>query len=234
MRGKVGASWSQQSRVRMIKTNEAVDWEKLGTLLFVSLTYHYCPSTGAEAKRHLMAFKRRFERRYGLAQASWKLEFQRRGVPHFHLLMKCPEGETNVSMREWIAQAWWEVCGKQSDEHLTAGTEVDYWRSERSPGGYFAKYGTAKGKEYQNNAPEGWAPGRWWGLWRIKPEWEQQNITPAEFWRLRRFCVRLKASRGGVGRGVARTFQGTWVRGDGLSRAIQWAREGEPVQVESP
>ena len=222
LRGEISA-WSSQSRTRLVKMSEAIEWGALGKLVFITLTYKDGPETGEECKKDLKMWYQRWRDTFGAARGMWKLEFQRRGIPHYHLLLESPV-ENIEKLRDWVARSWWEVVGSGDEDHLRAGTEVDWWRSDRSPGGYFAKYGMVKGKEYQNQVPEGWKPGRWWGYWGVSVQWDELNITQEEFWRLRRLFLRLKRSRGGSPRAMKRAYQGTWIRGEDLGRLVEWVR----------
>lgn len=225
LRGKIEA-WSRQSRSRLVKTAEAIEWEALGDLLFVTLTYRECPGSGSEVKRHLDNFRKRMVRKFGALQGMWKLEFQRRGVPHYHLLLVKPPGHELPGLRQWFARAWYEVVGTGDEAHLRAGTEVDYWRSRHSPGGYFAKYGSKRGKEYQNQAPEGFEPGRWWGAWGLRPDWVECELKEDAWWRVRRAVLTLIKKRSGRYRRFRRAYEGVWIRGGDRSHglAVQLAR----------
>lgn len=100
--------WSPRSRARMVSTMAELDLAPLllqdGMPAMVTLTYpgewlSVAPD-GATVKGHLQAFFKRFERAWGVPWCGvWKLEFQRRGAPHFHLLMVPPEGEAGTARR---------------------------------------------------------------------------------------------------------------------------------------
>lgn len=100
--------WSRRSRARMVSTMAELDLAPLllqeGRPAMVTLTYpgewlSVAPD-GATVKGHLQAFFKRFQRAWGTPWLGvWKLEFQRRGAPHFHLLMVPPEGEAGTARR---------------------------------------------------------------------------------------------------------------------------------------
>lgn len=223
LRGEVSGSWSKESRNRMVKTAEAIDWASVGQCYFVTLTYPIMPESGNESKKHFKRWQDRWRRKFGAPVGMWKLEFQIRGVPHYHLILKAPEGFTLRQVQLWVSKSWFEVVGSGDKKHLKAGTECKPW-THGSPGGYFVKYGTARVKEYQNHAPEGWWTGRWWGvLGGLKPQWQEVELTQDEFFRLKRIARRLYASRGNKRRD-RRAFQGLWIRGDNLARAVEFVR----------
>jgi hypothetical protein len=155
-----------------------------------------CCPTPSVAKRHLQAFGKRFERKWGVTcEAFWKLEFQSRGAPHFHVLTRLPDGVDLRVMRSWVARAWYEIVGSGDERHLRAGTAVDAkWRTWDNPaaiGFYFAKHGTWASKEYQHEVPEEWATtGRWWGAWNLPKIAETVSIDPAQLVAARRFLRR--------------------------------------------
>ncbi len=60
-------------------------------------------------------------------------------------------------IREFVRNAWWEVCGELSRQHYDAGTRVERLRSYRGTMSYIAKY---MGKMEGNNLKV----GRWWGI----------------------------------------------------------------------
>lgn len=213
VRGRI-TSWSQRSRNRLSKTLEAIDWSSLGEMIFVALTYPNDTKgefTAQKAKRDLAALFMRWRRRWGNPVGAWKMEYQRRGVPHFHLLVKAPAplGE----MREWLRKVWFEVVGSGVSKHYVAGTSCDIWH-DKEPS-YFAWYARKGTKGYQNTAPDGQVPGRWWGLWGLKPEWTSSTISLRQFVRLRRYLVALRRSRAkGYRVRKPHGLNGLWTYGD--------------------
>lgn len=191
---RVITEWSRKSRANMVR--------RLGTLDFtpmysdptrlpamVTLTYPgdwltVAPS-GKAVKGHLKAFRKRYERAWcEPLRCVWKLEFQRRGAPHVHMLMVPPHGTVaGLAFREWLSQAWADIVGHPDPEeyarHLVAGTGVDYAeglraRDPKRVAVYFVKHSTFRDKEYQHIVPEPWrepgrGPGRFWGYWGLQP-----------------------------------------------------------------
>jgi len=95
----------------------------------------------------------RLERRYPGIVLIWRLEFQERGAPHFHLLV------FNVERIDilWLSRAWFEVVGSGDIRHLKAGTQVQQVKSWRGVLYYVGKY-LAKA------AGVSFATGRVWGV----------------------------------------------------------------------
>jgi hypothetical protein len=168
---------------------------------------------GATVKRHLKAFARRYRRAWGAALVcAWKLEFQRRGAPHLHLLLVAPEGTAGgLLFRSWLSEAWASIVGHpdpaERRRHVLAGTGVDYLRGGRCfdpkrAAVYFAKHGGAGGgKEYQHVVPEAWqepgkGPGRFWGVYGLEPATATVTLEVREYFQLRRTLRRLSEARG--------------------------------------
>ena len=71
---------------------------------------------GPTVKKHLEAFYTRYERAWGEnIVCVWKLEFQRRGAPHIHILMSPPNGKAGEMRREKYEMAMleWEAGGRR-------------------------------------------------------------------------------------------------------------------------
>lgn len=182
--------WSDKSRSKMVERLATLDYSPFdipdSLLAFITLTYPadwLCVvPTAASAKKHLHALRKRFEREFERPfYAVWKMEFQRRGAPHFHLLAPVPSG---MGFSEWLSNAWADIVSHpdpdQRAKHLIAGTGVDRAKGMNSDTAqrisyYFSKHSSAnKGvKEYQNTPPTEWVEagsvGRFWGYWGLKP-----------------------------------------------------------------
>ncbi len=99
------------------------------------------------------------QRKFGRFPMVWRLEFQRRGAPHFHLLAFVDA--TPSELHEFVSRSWYEACGEISPEHLRAGTNVQKVKSWRGMMAYAAKY---MGK-LEQVSPGVESPGRFWGVW---------------------------------------------------------------------
>lgn len=90
LRGTIGA-FSDASRLRLLKLSASLDYNKASStpIQFLTLTYHNKYPSPIETKKHIKNLFDRLRRRVGWAGASaiWRLEFQRRGAPHFHLMV---------------------------------------------------------------------------------------------------------------------------------------------------
>jgi len=173
IKGKRGAlrsfikGFSRQSRLRMMRMVSKLETAKKP--LFFTLTYpdEFIDNLdGHEIKeRHLKNFWKRLEYCYPSLSCIWKLEYVKRKsgkhidelYPHLHMLVWGLYDVDIEDIRELVASAWWEVCGKLSEAHLQAGTRVERLRSHRGTMFYISKY---MGKE----ETEDLTVGRWWGV----------------------------------------------------------------------
>lgn len=193
--GKITA-WSRRSRNRMQMQLNRLDYTPLFEAglepAMVTLTL---PGEWEQLAPTPEAFKKivdRFTTAYRNSwnapiRGVWKMEFQRRGAPHLHILMTPPAGTAHgaypYEFRQWLSRAWARAVGATGEErlrHEKAGTGVDYvgdgYRDPRRIAQYFGKHGFFEAKEYQNEIPELWraaiAEGergaRYWGVWGLK------------------------------------------------------------------
>lgn len=207
-RGKCMA-FSVNSRRRLFRTIAAIPWRDYGMLCMITLTYpgkegqDWITMDGEQAKKHLNAFRRRYERMFGDFEAVWKMEFQKRGALHWHLCAVFPDWNNGGEFpqindfRQWVARNWYEIVGSGSQEHLEAGTGVEMWTG--SPAHYFAKYvsaGERADKEYQHRVPKNFINiGRWWGVWKLKQDWQTVKIEPDEWIKCKRVIRKLMEHR---------------------------------------
>lgn len=177
---------------------------------FVTLTYHNSwPESREARKKHLDALRKRMERLYGVFAGVWRLEFQRRGAPHYHLLLFLdPEqivpyrggGRSShrrdalYKLRNNVAWMWNEIVDRWDFEHLQAGTSVEEIRSWKGVNAYAAKY---MGKlETLREGVE--PPGKFWGVWRremLPISYEHTEITLPHFFQMRRVLRRYAKLR---------------------------------------
>jgi hypothetical protein len=169
--------FSNASRRRFCQKLAQVDfteWRSRGVVVHAVLTYPEVYPSPQQAKVHLKAYRERLRRRYGDRVAfSWKLEPQKRGAPHFHLLggiLQSGHSDTSPcraaefqELREFMIRAWLEVVGSDDPDHAKhhwRDPKVVQWVQDR---GHVVKYlGKYQGKPSKS---EDWEwPGRWWGL----------------------------------------------------------------------
>lgn len=153
-RGKI-QGMSQSSRKRMFDQMNQIKRSAFRRALFVTLTY---PQEWVDDwqlwKRHLQAFLKRLCREYPQAAVLWKLEFQKRGAPHFHFFVF---GVRFIPYKT-VARWWFEVVGSNDYAHLKAGTEIRRVQNRRKALFYVAKYMAKRGEVDERYT------GRVWGV----------------------------------------------------------------------
>jgi hypothetical protein len=203
--------FSRRSRTRLQQTLCALPIAHVGRgMLFVTLTYpaEY-PGDWRQWKRQLDTWLKRARRRLPAFACVWKLEPQKRGAPHYHLVVV----GANFIAKDWLSRSWYEVVDSRDPKHLAAGTQVAQVRSHRGVLSYAAKY-VAK----QQELPDDWQDGvgRWWGVCNrtgLGVVWLAAPLTQPMYWALLRVFRQLVAHRTGKrDRGPPRAHPaGTWL-----------------------
>jgi hypothetical protein len=131
-------TFSRKSRGRLLLRMAQLHDAEKGH--FVTLTYPgQFPTDPLVFKRHLKIWVQRLRRKYPTARAIWRLEFQKRHAPHYHMLVfGIPDRVTDV--REWCALSWYKVVGSNDTRHLRAGIRVDRIENRAHAMRYAAKY----------------------------------------------------------------------------------------------
>ena len=122
--------FSRKSRKRLMDYMATLNVPAKG-MTMITLTYPREYPSPSIAKAHLDAFLKRIKRQFPDAAGFWRLEFQKRGAPHFHLLM--------VNLPYWdkseVAAAWGDVI------HVDfVVTRIEHIRSKRGCYWYMSKY----------------------------------------------------------------------------------------------
>ena len=190
---------TKDSRKRLSWAYTQGDWKSM-----LTLTYHNDFPEQKESKQHLTRFLERLTR-MGIKYL-WILEFQRRGMPHYHVWMDrqyrdCPDWDDQAN-GSWLPGSWrslmsiWlRVSGQIGDEQACAfayhqKTYVN-WRVIAGVD-YASKYAS---KVQQKGLPPGLVTyGKWWGCSRgaiiadyvFSLETEECTENKAEFIRFRR------------------------------------------------
>lgn len=185
-------SWrSRQGLLRVVNSIDRTKFDPAQVLL-TTLTYPAVFPTPREAKRHLKVALQRWDREWGPTAMLWKLEPQRRGAPHFHLLVMMQASFSLDAVRAWWSRVWFEVVASQDEAHFRAGTQVQRIRSWNGVTSYAAKY-LGKSVEALEDVP-GWdRPGRWWGQHRcelLPIKLQRQELSSRAAKLLRRSCIR--------------------------------------------
>lgn len=130
-RGSV-TTFSAHSRRRMLRKLARIAPKRV---VFVTLTYPERYPDPAQAKNHLRAFFERIRRRFPQSSGIWRMEFQERGAPHFHILFCELPFIPFSELRRW----WSEIIHDFVDGHLPR-VRIEKIKSRRGAFYYCAKY----------------------------------------------------------------------------------------------
>jgi hypothetical protein len=187
---------SAASRLRLLRFLASIDYTSFeGKVFFASLTY---PETWPEdprvCKEHLESFLNRLMVEFGAFPVIWRLGIQARGAWHFHLILFLPLSFGSLKeLRQFVASSWYEACGKLSEGHLLAGTNVEEIRTRKSFD-YVGRY-LARKEQF----PEGVQTGKVWGYRNKKLlpiRWETTKVGEEDAYKIRRVFRRLQGKRG--------------------------------------
>lgn len=188
--------FSSASRRRLTQLFSRVRHSGLNAPLFVTLTYHY---SYFKKKRNFYPDLNTFlqylrDQKPGWVYI-WRLEFQERGAPHWHLILWPPLHYSKKKQESHLLdmrKAWHRIADPTSKVHLKYGFHAKPVESYRKAFSYVSKY-TAKESKFEDVQ----YTGRRWGYSRslpIKPLAEIE-ITLETFICLRRFVRKLMTSR---------------------------------------
>lgn len=205
----------------MLRQIAKVDADLLSKSLLVTLTYPAAfPTESSTYRQHFHNFSRHLVKTFPTSSAIWKLEFQKRGAAHYHLII------TGVPFlaRGWISRVWYQTVGSGDPRHLRAGTQVARCISARKACAYAAKY-VAK---VSDDVPA-FHSGRFWGVvgrGRLRQsclQWPLDLRGAARLSRVIRHLVERR-SRKVEARELSPPIEG-WCFVDGARavKAVEWA-----------
>ena len=154
--------WSDKSRKNLafVASNTDVEFMYMITLTYPS----EFPTDGHTCKRHLKGFLNWMRDRSKACNQPkpeylWFFEFQKRGAPHFHVILDCDVEQ--ITTKSKVSKKWYKIVGSGDERHLQAGTRVEVLRSSDGGKRYAVKYAM---KMQQKSVPEGFRnSGRFWG-----------------------------------------------------------------------
>ena len=214
-RGKI-TRFSKRSRRNLLSLVSKLDKSAVSPddVLFITLTtpaVGWMSICGKGWKQRLNNFLTQLRKKYkdiGLC-GIWRLEFQERGAPHFHIV------SYNVSYidHDWIAEKWNKICSpnlgeKAIKDHYNAGTQVERARYWGKVNQYFSKTMAyvAKDETWKRQSQDAslvqWMEtfGKHWGVICRDNLKELIKVvvgkfdTPAQFYKVRRVIKRYVQS----------------------------------------
>jgi len=163
-------------------------------------------------KRDLRAFIKALVRKWPNCWGTWKLEFQKRGAPHFHALLwdgpkveaiqaKRPNGKLcmiglpsmNKDLFEWVSGTWYRIVGSEDENHLVAGTRIEPVMSIQGVLAYTGKYLAKTDDQEQTRGT-----GKAWGIIgraRWKVDEVRAHLDNQEYFRIRRVLRKYRESQ---------------------------------------
>lgn len=169
-RGKI-EHFSKRSRKRLLEMCARLDLARIVSempVIFVTLTYAaQFPST-EQSKQHLRAFLERIRRIAPDASGVWRLEYQERGAPHYHLIFfnlpYVPKRELQSMWGEIVGLQFWDRTGEKLRPPMT---RIEAIRNPRHAMAYVSKY-VAKHEDSGSDSGFNDVPylhaGRFWGI----------------------------------------------------------------------
>jgi hypothetical protein len=170
--------------------------------MFTTLTYPNEYILDPEKwKNHLHAWSKRLERAFGLDIGGyvWRIEFQKRGAPHYHLLI-WHKGIKERVFRAWCLRSWYEVVASGDRKHLKHGAHVKQLDSRKAVRNYVSKYLGKVVPASSNEEGERVELLEWGRNWGVVGDldstpYHERLLQPAEFYKLRRVIKRWLRSR---------------------------------------
>lgn len=148
-------SWRSRKRLAFVASNTDIVFTSMLTLTYP----RQFPNDGDDVKRNLKAFREALRRKHPGVSLLWFLEFQRRGAPHIHILIRGVR--VYKAMQQWVSKTWYRICGTGDTRHLRAGTRLERIRKPNGARNYAVKYAH---KMKQKVVPPGYRNvGRFWG-----------------------------------------------------------------------
>jgi hypothetical protein len=138
------ATFSARSRRRLMQLLASLHWADLGPGVFVTLTYHHgWRADAATLKSHLKAWLQWHRDQELELYYIWRLEWQRRGAIHYHVMMWPKKGSGMFIAPEYISRAraaWHRIADPTSMAHESLGLHCIPITCYRQAAAYVSKY----------------------------------------------------------------------------------------------
>jgi hypothetical protein len=137
-------NFSQASRNRLLRLFSCLQYSKFYNTYFVTLTYHNRNEPKrATCKSDLNVFLQYIRDNYPLSHYIWRLELQKRGMPHFHvILFNMPQTDLKAEdkLRHELNIAWHRIADPTSSSHFSYGFDIKRLISFKQAFFYISKY----------------------------------------------------------------------------------------------
>jgi hypothetical protein len=185
-RGNI-SGFSDKARARMLKTVNQIN--RPDPPLFITLTYRDNEQDHSKSKKHLDRIRKHFEYKYKQIAAIWRLEFQRRGAIHYHILLWKSDTWLNYPLdevKETVSKAWAKIILDGSEATLKYSVKIMLGENSNALSLYLLGHNNKT-----NQIRDDLETGRYWGIWKKellgigKPQ-ESYNIKQNQIFVLRR------------------------------------------------
>ena len=149
---------SSKSRGRLIKLLAKIN--RPDAPVFITLTYREFTDDFEQWKADLHRFKCAFVYHFPTLAAVWRLEFQQRGAPHYHLLAWLDRESTVGFVEETVRRCWLNAIGQHSRANQEHGTTVEHVADFRECAFYISLYQSKDDQDRKDIQT-----GREWGTW---------------------------------------------------------------------
>lgn len=150
---------SSKSRMRLIRLLAQIS--RPDEPVFITLTYRGFAVDFRTWKTHLHNFRRVLADDFPDYCGLWRLEFQERGAPHFHILAWLVREVVLAEVEARLAQVWCRVIGQETAANLEHGCTVEPVTDFRACAFYLSLY---QAKDSQDRKDIN--TGREWGVWK--------------------------------------------------------------------
>ena len=212
--------FSRQSRKRLMQLFASIDESAVrSTAVFLTLTYHLdWPDSPGGCRAQLRLFLKAFQFKFPQTAQIWRLEFQQRGAPHYHILAV---GVSFVD-KDWVTATWGRIAHGTSIYHglmATNTVQIDNW--------YHACAYVSK--EIAKVKQQSWGEkvGRYWGVegrQYLPIHVDDITLTKSQFSRLKELLLSRMPARS-INKWIAHGPNGCWsmVPGSESLRMLAWA-----------
>jgi hypothetical protein len=147
-------SWASKRRLRFTAANAFPP-----LISQFVMEYHRRNPGGRAVKKNLYCFLKAVRKEYPGIGYLWILEFQKRGVVHFHIYFTLT---VSKEFHKFLAVTWHEIAEPESFKHLKVHLHSKQFIAwDMKTAGYLTKY---LDKDCQKKVPEGFdGVGRFWG-----------------------------------------------------------------------
>ena len=203
--------FSDKSRRNLSKVLARVRWKYYEDVYFLTLTYHNdYPSSPEVAKIDLFNFLKSLLYHFPEIDYLWKLEFQQRGAPHFHIIIFFRKDSVSIPphlFSQEILPLWLQQQGCGCNHCKHHAIRVDRVSSYRKCSWYVQKY---IAKDAYNPSLE--SAGRFWGKSRrlFLVPYAKLDITPDIYLVVRKMVHALLMMRKKVNRKFCEWLSDSW------------------------